>query len=250
MHMRRTTGDEETGAREPLLDAPAATTESMTLHTNLGQHVGATLKSDTLLQAVLIQHLHPNDLGARAGLRPGDVIVALNDVPVSSHKDAARIMDAATANQEPLNVTFMRASHADRERSRLGSGSDHTLAQKRKWLALNIVMLLFIFWWSQPRNDNDFATTMTHAELQKLQKLALHDARDKMSEQLTELAGNAQWLAAESSHEILDHLETRHPGALVHMLRATMFLNGMFNATKADRLADLASNATASVVGE
>lgn len=49
--------------------ASAASPITVDLQLSLG-HVGVSLKNDPELQAVTIEHVHPNDLAVRAGLRP------------------------------------------------------------------------------------------------------------------------------------------------------------------------------------
>ena len=241
--MRRPADVDQEGSadQEPLIDG-AADTATVTLHTNLGQHVGATLANDIELQAVIIQHLHPNDLGARGGLRPGDAIVALNDVPVSDHTAATQIMDDAVAKKDPLAVTYLRASAASSEREKVRSRGDGRATRERKrWIAWNILSVVFIFWWLRGglSRANDFDISPEQIDkLQQLQKLALHDARNQLALELTELGGMAIWLADNSSHAILDHLESTHAGAMVQMLRAAMFLNTMLNATSTDQKQD------------
>ena len=89
--------------------------ETVTLPRQLGGHAGITLIEDEEIHggALAVQHVHPNDLAARAGIRPGDVLCAINDVPVTTAAAAVATMDAS---KEPLVLTYLPAEVANAER--------------------------------------------------------------------------------------------------------------------------------------
>jgi hypothetical protein len=73
-----------------------------------GAHAGVTLVNDAMSGGVRVRRLVLCDRAYRAGLRPGDVITHLNDLPVQRHADAVAIVNRATQVQEDVIVTVHR----------------------------------------------------------------------------------------------------------------------------------------------
>ena len=71
-----------------------------------GDHAGITLVNDN--GAVRVRKVVLCDRAYRAGLRPGDVITHLNDIPVNRHADAVAIVNRATQARVDLVVTVKR----------------------------------------------------------------------------------------------------------------------------------------------
>ena len=114
--MLRRQGEAE---RERLISggaADAAQTRCVELQTSLG-HVGLTLEDDEELQTVVVAHVHPSDLAARSGLRPGDSIISINGAAANEgHKEAIGRINAAAAASEIITIIYTPALVAEEQR--------------------------------------------------------------------------------------------------------------------------------------
>ena len=234
LHMRRApTADDR---------PPAATVDTdpatVTLNLSLG-HVGATLSDDEELQGVVVSHVHPNDLAARSGLRPGDVIVALNDEPVRSHKVAVTTINNM-AGSGLLNITYLPsdAAAAEREQSRKDKG-DKQPKHRFRLSVENVLLVVFcLLWLNSIRSNMGGGATATagqqltpaqEAKLEALEKSHRHEAKDKLVEELQKVSDRALHFIARNHTG--EELELHQPLLLSQMLRTTMILDHLLNVT-------------------
>lgn len=210
----------------------APESRTITLHTNLG-HVGTTLANDPELLAVYVQHVHPNDLAARAGLRPGDVIVALNETPVRDHADAVERMNAAVAKKEVLAVTFLPATQAEDERQRVRTRTEPR--RRYTWAIGNAILILVVFFCIRAYYSNSgFGFGLSSEEWERMQHLALDEARLKLSMELSVLGQQAANFGSNGT-ALLD-LEVSSPQIMIQMLRAATYLNQAMLAEREGQL--------------
>lgn len=225
--MRR--GHEESST--PLLSSSAAQPQLVVLNLSLG-HVGATLSNDEELLAVVIDHVHPNDLAARAGLRPGDVLCALNDEPVKHHKDAVDRISAATDSGGILAIQYLPAHAAEAARDYERRRAAERAPPRSRWLTVpNVLLVVFALLWLNTlrASDTDAAGNLSPEQLARLQSLALHDAKEQLMTELSRVSTRA--LHFLSHARAGEALELQQPALLVQMLRLTMALDHMLNVT-------------------
>ena len=73
-----------------------------------GSKAGITLaNSDDGGPGCKVSRVNPLDMAYRCGLRVGDVIVALNGVPTTSHDQAIALINAATLASRPVRCTLL-----------------------------------------------------------------------------------------------------------------------------------------------
>lgn len=207
--------------------ASAASPLTVDLQLSLG-HVGVSLKNDPELQAVTIEHVHPNDLAARAGLRPGDVILSINDEPVRSHEDAVtRIQQTGSGI---LSLQYLQGSTAEEARD-LERKRAAERRVPRRWLTVpNALIALFaLLWLYQLHVSRAPANDLSAQQFEMLQQLAMHQAKDELVFELGRIATRAQhFLSHNHSGEAL---EKHEPKLLMRMLRLTMQLDHFLNVT-------------------
>lgn len=215
----------------PLLADPdgAPRTQTVTIQTSLG-HVGATLSDDLEMGSVVVRHVHPTDLAARSGLRPGDCVLSLNDVPVSNHEHAVKLIDEvrATDGGGLLTVTFIPAADAEAERARKrGAGDEAAARRSRRWGAAGWVaaalLLLHVFFGGGGEQQH-----LSPEQIRSLQSMAIHQAQDELVAQLNLTAANAARLGSDA--EMVRRLG-RQPLLLINAVRAAMMLNHFVNIT-------------------
>jgi hypothetical protein len=236
--MRRVAADDEQNdQRRALLDDDnVPRTRTALLQLTLG-HAGVSLADDEELQAVVIENCHPDDLAARAGLRPGDVILALNDEPVRNHSDTVHKIESATAKGDNLIVTYMPASQAAATKERAATDKKARRSTTRRFVLFNVVALLAIVGWLHVVTSRDRDASMEPKLPPGVKLLSIHDASQMLASELEKASSQAAWLAGNGS--TLTHLEKAHPGAIVQMLQYAMGLNQLLNATRLDQANDL-----------
>ena len=73
-------------------------------------HAGVTLQSSPRQpggkEAVLVSKINQSDAAYAAGLRRGDVVLEMNDLPCVSHEWAARALDVAARHGAPVQCTI------------------------------------------------------------------------------------------------------------------------------------------------
>lgn len=83
----------------------------------LTDHLGITVCSSR--HGIRIRKLVRRDLAYRTGLRNGDIITHINSIPVSDHRTAVHIIEAARENLIPISFRIRRLSRLHRMWSRL-----------------------------------------------------------------------------------------------------------------------------------
>jgi hypothetical protein len=204
---------------------------TLELNLSLG-HVGVTLENDVELQGVVVAHVHPNDLAARAGMRPGDVICALNDVPVTHHGTATEIIKNCAGST--LSISYWPATEAESERQRVAhKGGTRPKREWKTWSNAILVVVCFLYvrsswllWHAAPSDSLPELSPEKRAELQQLQA---HQAKDQLLDQLHLISqSTAHFLAQNHSGEAL---ELQQPGLLYRLLGSAMQLQYYLNLT-------------------
>lgn len=91
---------------------PSPDPVNLTVNLSSGNFLGVTLSNESRFPGVRIDEVCPPDMGARAGLQAGDVILALDDKPVSTHEEA---IDAIDACKGKLAVAYYPKAAAEAE---------------------------------------------------------------------------------------------------------------------------------------
>ena len=91
--------------------APAAGTQQLTIEVHKLPNVGlgATLVSPRAQDPAMVEELEPGSVAARAGLRDGDHVVAVNGEVVANNEDAARKIVAA-GDTFQLSITRQKSA--------------------------------------------------------------------------------------------------------------------------------------------
>jgi len=213
------------GEQPQLIDFAARS--QIVLQLSLG-HAGLTLANDEALQAAVVQHCHPADLAARAGLRPGDVILSLNDIPVNSHEEAVALIERTAAASDNLLIEYMSASAAAEKKEESKTEIESRKRTQLKWMAANAIAIFLLFalvLWRGAREADEVA---------HLRKLSLHEKSGMLTDRLGGIARHS----ASLSPSVLQHLESDHPGALVKMLGHAVALSDLISATETDQVKD------------
>lgn len=98
---------------------PAEEPRNVTKNSNLGlslqpltPEIRARLKLDSSLNAVVISGVNRRSDAAARGIRQGDLILAINQLPVATPQDAAKIVDAARkAGREKVVIFLQRGEN-------------------------------------------------------------------------------------------------------------------------------------------
>lgn len=211
--------------------------QTVELPLSLG-HVGATLGNDEELQAVVVQHVHPQDLAARAGVRPGDVIVAINDEPVSSHEDA--IAKIEQAGNGILQLRYLPACAAEQAREQERRRAAERRPTQRWFTVSNVLIVVLVcvvlvqLSLSVSRAADPYGLSAEQlgvlAQMERMSELAI--AHRTLLIELRRVADRAQHFLNRTDAGVA--LARHEPAMLVRMLRLTMALDELLNAT--DRL--------------
>ena len=88
----------------------APSTKTVKIDCHLG-HVGVTCSNNIEPPGVLLDHCHPADLAAKAGLRQWDVVITANGTPVLRHESFIEAISAATNADADSAARFLEVEY-------------------------------------------------------------------------------------------------------------------------------------------
>ncbi len=92
---------------------PRTTTKTVDLSTGF---MGVTLGTEEWFDGVVIEKVEHEDKAYAAGLRVGDVILSINETPVSDHTVAVELIESAVNAKSALKVIHYSAANAQSQR--------------------------------------------------------------------------------------------------------------------------------------
>ena len=103
-------------------------------------HLGVDISNSDVCSGVHVKTVHPKDLFALAGIKPGWVITSVNGSTVCEHVDAMDIMKAAKTKEIKLEIVFLTEDEAKKQ----GAVEAAESAACTKWIVGGLLIFLAV----------------------------------------------------------------------------------------------------------